>query len=154
MLAAIIFVATKGCTWRQLSPVFGPSGSTAHRRFTEWGAARAWAKPHRLILDELGSRGDLDWLRRAIDSASMRVLKGGPDRSESCPPGPKKGSEIHLITQRSGLHFSIAVSGANPHEVRNGELLTLARPGKGVAETMPVLRAVALTRPRPDPSPP
>ncbi|WP_443073937.1 hypothetical protein [Streptomyces sp. NBC_01456] len=29
-------MATTGCTWRQLPPVFGPSGPTAHRRFTEW----------------------------------------------------------------------------------------------------------------------
>jgi len=43
VLAAIIFVATTGCTWRQLPPVFGPSGPTAHRRFTEWTAARVWA---------------------------------------------------------------------------------------------------------------
>jgi transposase len=77
VLAAIIFVATTGCTWRQLPPVFGPSGPTAHRRFTEWGAARVWAKLHRLILDELGSRGDLDWSRCAIDSVNMRALKGG-----------------------------------------------------------------------------
>lgn len=35
VLAAILFVATTGCTWRQLPPVFGPSRPTAHRRFTE-----------------------------------------------------------------------------------------------------------------------
>src|SRR6478735_2459568 len=40
VLAAIIFVATTGCTWRQLPPGFGPSGPTAHRRFTEWSRAR------------------------------------------------------------------------------------------------------------------
>jgi transposase len=39
VLAAILFVATTGCTWRQLPPVFGPSGPTAHRRFTEWSRA-------------------------------------------------------------------------------------------------------------------
>ena len=77
VLAAIIFVATTGCTWRQLPPVFGLSGPTAHRRFTEWSAARVWAKLHRLILDELGSRGELDWSRCAIDSVHMRALKGG-----------------------------------------------------------------------------
>ncbi|GCB94425.1 transposase [Streptomyces noursei] len=77
VLAAIIFVATTGCTWRQLPPVFGPSGPTAHRRFTEWTTARVWAKLHRVILDELGSRGDLDWSRCAIDSVNMRALKGG-----------------------------------------------------------------------------
>ncbi|WTG69806.1 transposase [Streptomyces sp. NBC_00040] len=31
VVAAIVFVATTGCTWRQLPPGFGPSGPTAHR---------------------------------------------------------------------------------------------------------------------------
>ncbi|MFG2203579.1 transposase [Kitasatospora sp. NPDC048715] len=35
VLAAIVFVATSGCTWAQLPLCFGPSGPTAHRRFTE-----------------------------------------------------------------------------------------------------------------------
>lgn len=77
VLAAILFVATTGCTWRQLPPVFGPSGPTAHRRFTEWSRARVWGKLHRLVLDELGDRGELDWSRCAIDSVNMRALKGG-----------------------------------------------------------------------------
>ncbi|WP_436846715.1 transposase [Streptomyces litmocidini] len=75
MRAAIVFVATTGCTWRQLPPVFGPSGPTAHRRFTEWSTARVWAELHRVILDELGSRGGLDRSRCAIDSMNMRALK-------------------------------------------------------------------------------
>lgn len=55
--AAIVFVATSGCTWQQLrSASFGPSGATAHRRFAEWSRARVWAKLHRLVLDELGPR--------------------------------------------------------------------------------------------------
>lgn len=83
VLAAILFVATTGCTWRQLPPVCGPSGPTAHRRFTEWSRARVWGKLHRLVLDELGARGESDWSRCAIDSVNMRALKGGPDGSES-----------------------------------------------------------------------
>ncbi|MFH8694621.1 transposase [Streptomyces chartreusis] len=39
VLAAIIFVATSGCTWNQLLPGFGLSGVTAFRRFTEWTPA-------------------------------------------------------------------------------------------------------------------
>lgn len=31
----------------------------------------------RLVLDELGSRGELDWSRCAIDSVNMRALKRG-----------------------------------------------------------------------------
>ncbi len=77
VLAVIIFVATTGCTWAQVPPVFGPSGATAHRRFTEWTEARVWAKLHRLVLDELGAHGKLDWSRCAIDSVTMRAMKRG-----------------------------------------------------------------------------
>lgn len=77
VLAAIVLVATSGCTWNQLPPGFGLSGVTAFRRFTEWTEVRVWAKLHRLVLDELGARGELDWSRCAIDSVSVRALKGG-----------------------------------------------------------------------------
>lgn len=77
VLAAIVFVATSGCTWRQLPPVFGASWQTVYRRFAEWSRARVWAKLYRVILDELGAGGDLDWSRCAIDSVSVRAAKGG-----------------------------------------------------------------------------
>ena len=48
-----------------------------HRRFTGWTKVRLWAKLHRLVLDELGSRGELDWSRCAIDSVNMRALERG-----------------------------------------------------------------------------
>lgn len=78
VLAAILFVATSGCTWRQLPQVFGASWQTVHRRFTHWSQGRVWAKLHRVVLDELGSDGIIDWSRCAIDSVSLRAVKGGP----------------------------------------------------------------------------
>jgi hypothetical protein len=42
-----------------------------------------WGKLHRLVLDELGARGELDWSRCAIDSVNMQAFKGGPDGAES-----------------------------------------------------------------------
>ncbi|GAA3491759.1 hypothetical protein GCM10018987_58420 [Streptomyces cremeus] len=78
LVPAIVFVATSGCTWQQLpSASFGPSGATAHRRFSEWSKARVWAKLHRVVLDELGARGELDWSRCAIDSVNMRAVRRG-----------------------------------------------------------------------------
>lgn len=85
VLAAILFVATSGCTWRQLPPVFGTSWQTAHRRITHWTEAQVWAKGaaealssradvHRVVLDELGARRELDWSRCAIDSVSSFQL--------------------------------------------------------------------------------
>lgn len=76
-LAAIIFVATSGCTWRQMPPAFGPSWQTVYRRFAQWSRAQVWARLHRVALDELGARGELDWLRCAIGSVSMRAAKEG-----------------------------------------------------------------------------
>lgn len=76
-LAAIIFVATSVCTWRQLPPVFGPAWPTVYRRFAQWTSDRVWARLHRVILDELGARGEPDWSRCAIDSVSVRAAKGG-----------------------------------------------------------------------------
>ncbi|MFD7645673.1 IS5 family transposase [Kitasatospora sp. NPDC059795] len=116
VLAAIVFVATSGCTWAQLPPCFGPSGPTAHRRFAEWSRARVWAKLHRVVLDELGARGDLDWSRCAVDSVNMRALKRGTLTGPNPVDRGKYGSKIHLLTERTGLPLSLAVSGANLHD--------------------------------------
>jgi transposase len=78
VLAAIVFVATSGCTWQRLPATsFGLSGATAHRRFTKGTKARVWGKLHRPVLGELGSRGNPDWSRCAIDSVNTRTPKRG-----------------------------------------------------------------------------
>ncbi|MEU9558869.1 IS5 family transposase [Streptomyces fumanus] len=116
VLAAIIFVATSSSAWNQLPPGFGLSDVTAFRRFTEWTEARVWAKLHRLVLDELGARGELDWSRCAIDTVSGP----GPRRGHLTGPNPtdrgKKGSKIHLIVDRQGLPLSIGISAADLHD--------------------------------------
>ncbi|MCA1224397.1 IS5 family transposase [Streptomyces sp. 8L] len=127
VLAAIVFVATSGCTWAQLPPSFGPSGPTAHRRFSEWSKARVWGKLHRLVLDELGARGELDWSRCAIDSVNMRALKGDLTGPNPVDRG-KYGSKIHLITERTGLPLSVGISGANMHDSQGLEPLVRGIP--------------------------
>ncbi|WP_330280734.1 IS5 family transposase [Streptomyces sp. NBC_00056] len=127
VLAAIVFVATSGCTWNQLPPGIGPSGVTAFRRFTEWSQARVWARLHRLVLDELGVQGELDWSRCAIDSVSVRALKGqltGPNPTDR----GKKGSKIHLIVDRNGLPISLGISAANTHDSQGFEPLVRGIP--------------------------
>jgi transposase len=100
VLAAIVFVATSGCRWQQLpAAAFGPSGATAHRRFSEWSKARVWAKLHRLVLDELGSRGELDWSRCAIDSVNMRAATAGP--SNAPWPGSPAAADSTAATNES-----------------------------------------------------
>ncbi|MEH0658435.1 IS5 family transposase [Streptomyces stelliscabiei] len=127
VLAAIVFVATSGCTWRQLPPVFGARWQTVYRRFAQWSRDRVWARLHRVILDELGAQGELDWSRCAIDSVSVRAVKGpltGPNPTDR----GKKGSKIHLICDRNGLPISVAVSGANLHDSQALEPLVMGIP--------------------------
>ncbi|MGH3389457.1 MAG: IS5 family transposase [Actinomadura sp.] len=116
VLAAIVFVATTGCTWRQVPPVFGASWQTIYRRFAEWSTARVWAKLHRVVLDELGAAGGLDWSRCAIDSVSVRAAKGGNLTGPNPVDRGKRGSKIHLITERTGLPLSVGISAANTHD--------------------------------------
>lgn len=84
-LAAIIFVATSGSTWRQHPPVFGPSGQTVYRRFAQWSRARVWARLHRMVLDELGARGGASWTGRGVRSipSAWGRQKGATGRTES-----------------------------------------------------------------------
>jgi transposase len=77
VLAAIVFVATSGCAWRQLPAAsFGPSGATVHRRFSEWSKAGVWSGLQRLILERPCAAGDGDWSRHAVESVTMRSLEG------------------------------------------------------------------------------
>ncbi|MHB9849054.1 IS5 family transposase [Streptomyces krungchingensis] len=114
-LTAIVFVATSGCSWRQLPPVFGPAWPTVYRRFARWSQQRVWARLHRVILDELGAQGALDWSRFAVDSVSVRALKGkltGPNPTDR----GKLGSKIRLVVDRVGLPVSVGISAANTHD--------------------------------------
>lgn len=63
-LAAIIFVATSGCTWRQLPPVFGPAWPTVHRRI---GPRRR--RPAKLHADK---GYDYDHLRKRLCKRGIR----------------------------------------------------------------------------------
>ncbi|WP_432127683.1 IS5 family transposase [Streptomyces sp. bgisy082] len=127
-LAAIIFVATSGCTWRQLPPVFGPAWPTVYRGFAQWSRERVWARLHRVILDELGARGELDWSRCAIDSVSLRAAKGGPLTGPNPTDRGKPGSKIHLVCDRNGLPLSLGISGANMHDSQGLEPLVRGIP--------------------------
>ncbi|AGS69885.1 transposase DDE domain protein [Streptomyces collinus Tu 365] len=82
---------------------------------------------HRLTLDELGARGELDWSRCAIDSVSVRALIA--HRGQLAGPNPTdrgiKGSKIHLIVDRRGPPLAVGISAANLHD--NQALIPLVR---------------------------
>ncbi|MGA5807411.1 IS5 family transposase [Streptomyces cellulosae] len=114
-LAAIIFVATSGCTWRQLPPVFGPAWPTVYRRFAQWSQARCG--PGSTGSSSTNSLRGASWTglgARSIRSASGR--KKGPLTGPNPTDRGKLGSKIHLICDRNGLPLSLGISGANMHD--------------------------------------
>lgn len=72
----VVYVLTSGCAWRYLPPTFGVSPATAHRRFSTWTASGVWRQLHRVVLDEIGARGGLDWSSVIVDAASVRAKRG------------------------------------------------------------------------------
>ncbi|MGC5411273.1 IS5 family transposase, partial [Streptomyces sp. DT225] len=70
----------------------------------------------------------LDWSRCAIDSVNMRATEGGDLTGPNPVDRGKKGSKIHLITERTGLPLSIGISAANTHDSQGLEPLVRGIP--------------------------
>jgi transposase len=78
-LEGVLHVLKTGCQWQQLPACdLWPSGSTCWRRFAEWTRAGVWPQLHRVLLNVLGSAGEIDLSKAVVDSASVRAQKGGP----------------------------------------------------------------------------
>src|SRR6266481_8113650 len=83
VLTGILFVLQTGIPWEYLPQEMGcGSGMTCWRRLHEWQRAGVWEKLHQVLLDELGSRGHIDWSRASIDGSYVPAKRGArrPDR--------------------------------------------------------------------------
>ena len=95
-LTGILFVLRTGCGWEYLPQEMGcGSGMTCWRRLRDWQAAGVWEKVWRLLLDELGLAGEIDWSKAIFDSCSVRAVFGGR-RLARIPP-------IAAKTARNGM---------------------------------------------------
>lgn len=74
-LAGIIYVLKEGIRWNALPKGLGV---TYWRRLRDWQAVGVWRALHHCLLNELHALGLIDWSRAALNSASVRALKGGP----------------------------------------------------------------------------
>lgn len=116
VFTAIVYVLTSGCAWRDVPPSFGVTVATAHRRFGQWTEAGLWPTLHRAVLDELGSRGEIEWARSVVDAATVRAKKRGSLTGPNPVDRGKPGSKIHAVSDRAGLPLAVAVSAANLHD--------------------------------------
>jgi transposase len=73
ILAAIIFVATTDCTWRELPSAFGPAWPTVYRRFAQWSQERVWTRLHHALLSQPADHRESVWTHRAITSVGIRA---------------------------------------------------------------------------------
>jgi len=77
VFAGIVFVLLTGIPWKKLPPELGyGSGVTCWRRLREWSEAGAWDALRKIMLDELGQAGMIDWSRTCLDSVSVRAKRG------------------------------------------------------------------------------
>src|SRR5260221_14405039 len=81
-LTGILFVLRSGIQWSMLPEGMGcGSGVTCWRRMHEWTEAGVWGALHRVLIDELGAEGKIDWSRAAMDGSNVPAKKGAPTRS-------------------------------------------------------------------------
>jgi transposase len=83
-LNGILYVLRTGSQWKRLPTELGfGSGVTVWRRVLAWQRAGVWERLHRLLLDELGEAGQLDWTRVVVDTRSVPAKRGeaSPDRT-------------------------------------------------------------------------
>lgn len=82
-LRGIIFVDRTGIPWQMIpKEVFGVSGSSCWRRFRDWTKLGIWPELHRRLLSRLGKAGGVNLGYVAVDSQSVRALRG------ACTPDP------------------------------------------------------------------
>ena len=78
MFTAIVFVLTsaaaRGGIYHPISGSQCPPPTGGSPSGLEAGM---WRRLHQAVLDELGSRGLIDWSRAVLDAASVRATKGG-----------------------------------------------------------------------------
>lgn len=92
VLTGILFVLRTGIGWEYLPKEMGcGSGMTCWRRLRDWHEAGVWVRLFEVILDELGSRGDIDWSRVSLDASSVPA---------------KKGASRQAVTRRTGVNWA------------------------------------------------
>ena len=107
VLTGILFVLRSGIPWNMLPPEMGcGSGSTCWRRLARWQRAGVWKRLHRLLLDELRQRGQLDLARAVVDSGSLRAVRGGKKLDRTLPIAAKPGRSIMFSPTRTGFRSS------------------------------------------------
>ena len=76
VLDGILFVLRTGCQWKMLPKEYG-SGSTCHRRFSQWVQLGVFEKLWVRLLKIYDDIHGIDWKWQSLDSATIKAPLGG-----------------------------------------------------------------------------
>jgi transposase len=134
IFAAIVYVLRTGCQWKALPREYG-SASAMHKHFQRWQKAGFFLRMREAGLAEYDGMQGIAWEWQSIDGAMGKA----PLATECVGPNPtdrkKNGRKRSLLVDARGVPLSIAVGGANVHDVKLLEQ---------------TLDGIAIERPRPD----
>src|SRR5581483_961273 len=123
-LTGILFVLKTGIAWRDLPSEMGCGcGVACWRRLHYWHEQGVWQQLQELLLAMLRYADQIDWGRAAVDSSSVRALKGGDKTGPNPTDRGRGGSKHHVLTDGRGTPLSLLLTSANTSDVR--ELLPL-----------------------------
>ncbi len=87
-LLGILCVLKTGIAWGDLPEELGcGSGVTCWRRLRAWQAAGVWDRLLRVLLDELGEAGEIDWSRASVDAGTVPAPGGARKPGGTRPTG-------------------------------------------------------------------
>ncbi|ADO73756.1 Transposase [Stigmatella aurantiaca DW4/3-1] len=105
-LEAIVFVLRTGIPWEMLpTKQFGLSGMTTWRRLEQWTRAGVFEQLRRLLLNEMGQRGQVDFSRASIDSSTVRASKGGSSRARTRRTERRRAASIIFSSTEEGFRW-------------------------------------------------
>jgi transposase len=88
ILAGIVYRLKTGCQWKALPEVFG-SGSTCHRRFSEWVDRGVFVEIWEVLLEFYEIKKSIDWKWTSLDAAIIKAPKGGILRARTRRTAPR-----------------------------------------------------------------
>jgi len=143
MFAAIVFVLTSGCSWREIPKVLGVSWQTAHRRFTQWDNAGIWEEVGRI-----GAQSAVDdhirlWASRVSVAAAERAGR----RTQPTPQGEAAVASRRRPTIRRRITGSFFERLFGPRKVFNSPLVGSGNPGSPETVLPDRPRESEITRP-------
>jgi len=94
VLDGILYVLRSGCPWKAVPTEFS-SGSTCHKRFSEWVKAGVFAKLWEVLLERYDGLKGINWDWQSMDAVMGKapgVVKKGLSTKRSDPIQPIEGS--------------------------------------------------------------